>query len=539
MSGADKTPPNLDETQQFVPAPADSHDDVVSDQAGTADDARRSTQQPARLYRCICGKGVELASNPDRCPVCQREIGSDAPADLSLTMTIHADTPAVIDDRQPKKNDELIGKMLGHFEILELLGSGGMGQVYRALDTSLQRYVAVKLIRDRRRVPDERTSARLLQEAVAQARVNHPHVVTIFYVGRHENDPFLAMELVGTRSVADLLKSGPIPYQQTATIAAQITDALAKSCEMGIIHGDIKPNNILLDGEDAKLSDFGMSRMVGENQNESVLGGTPNYLAPELLAGATPTIQSDMYALGVTFFEMTFGRLPVQLSGISVSDWAKIHQTAEIVFPEVALDQVPALWLRILRRLLHKDPANRYPDYASLQADLRRVMPMRSKPARAIPRAMAWMLDVMLVSLFMIPFAFASQMLSPVTNLGWILKELSLGISQLIPVFIYFLLLVSWRQSVGRFLMSIRVVNQQNLPAPRLRLVLRDLLRLSPLWVSVIMQVTHMDGTWASGVITAATVLLLGVSCVAGFFSRASKTLLDRFFKTRVVIDMN
>ncbi len=156
----------------------------------------------------------------------------------------------------------------------------------------------------------------MLEEARAQARVNHPNVVHVYYVSRSEHQPYLAMELAPNGTVADLLKGGQLCFADVVDIGLQVAHALRASSKLQIVHGDIKPSNVLLSGRTAKLSDFGLARcLAGKLQSESNLSGTPNYMAPELCDGADRSVQSDMYAFGVMLYEMTFARLPFQFTG--------------------------------------------------------------------------------------------------------------------------------------------------------------------------------------------------------------------------------
>ena len=228
------------------------------------------------------------------------------------------------------------GRTFGHFKIVDSLGQGGMGQVFRALDTSLKRYVAVKVLRSGLSASTNARSSdfeieQLMQEAIAQARVIHPNITTIYYVGKEDETPFLAMELIYGQSIAEKIAEGPMVYSEIHSISSQLAGVLRFSHELDIIHGDIKPSNIMVQSNGiAKLSDFGLARRASKKQS-SPFGGTPNYLAPELLEGESSSIQSDMYALGVTLFEMTFGRLPVSVSGASMKEWIASHEQLSLI----------------------------------------------------------------------------------------------------------------------------------------------------------------------------------------------------------------
>ena len=224
--------------------------------------ARLGTAAPAGM-KCPCAHGGWQVAQ------CQRVISpdklrQDASLALTLQRTESIQVTVVGTTAQGDEGEatiQVLGRRFGHFELIEPLGQGGMGQVFRALDHSLQRFVAVKILRRGKNQNDERQIELLLQEAIAQARVNHPNVATIYYVGREGGDPFLAMEFLDGGTLAEKIKAGPLSYPEIASIAVQIVNALRVSHRYDIIHGDIKPTNLLIKGTgEVKLSDFGMAR---------------------------------------------------------------------------------------------------------------------------------------------------------------------------------------------------------------------------------------------------------------------------------------
>ncbi len=252
-------------------------------------------------YRCVCGRDFEINPNEGgTCPFCQRHFKPEAFASpLNATISITGiDEPDGESAFDLHCYDELPRQTYGHFELDRKLGSGGMGAVYRALDTSLQRFVAVKVMRYTDHNMDARIAS-MLREAVAQARLNHPNVVVIYYVGREGEEPFLAMELLPGPTLAERLKTeGKIPYADAIRYGIQVASALEHASKFGIVHGDIKPGNLILTAENnIKLSDFGLSTIASSPDKKVAVSGTPAYLAPELLK-EPGTVQSDMYALG-------------------------------------------------------------------------------------------------------------------------------------------------------------------------------------------------------------------------------------------------
>ena len=538
------------------------------------------------LYRCTCGTDLQLVPElGGTCHRCGREITPKILAhemsistitdgsfeifnplpvangvaskgslptrlDSQLTQTLQGDVtrkesgPPIFE--QP---ESLLGKSYGHFELKSPLGRGGMAQVYRALDTSLQRYVAVKVLRrdtlkggdattrQASQAADDLQVDKLLQEAVTQARLTHPNIVTIYFVGKQEGNPFLAMELVSGEPLNDRIAKGEMPFAEITSIANQITDALKHSYELGLIHGDIKPSNILLEKDGtAKLSDFGMARSI-ETETEGTIGGTPNYIAPELLQGQKPSMQSDVYALGVTLYEMSFGKMPVDLTGKAIGDWSEIHKSSNLEFPHPWPDRYPEVWKKMLAKMLAPNPEDRYQDYESLQADLSDVTPHSQVLARQFPRIVAAGIDWISVLLL----AGILQVVFELYQWGGTIANF-LRFSDLIPIIVYAVGIYIWRQSLGRSLMHIRVVNQYGLHPKPLRMLLRCFFRMQfPICGVGILLFADASIPWVE---TFISVLLLCCAFFllidAGFmaFDSRRRALHDLIMKTEVVVDI-
>jgi hypothetical protein len=451
---------------------------------------------------------------------------------MSMTMTFSDVRRAVGESTRPadSQRDHLIGSKLGHFEIIEPIGRGGMGQVYRALDTSLQRYVAVKVILTGSETGiDAESQSRLMYEAVAQARVNHPNIVTIYYVGRDAGTPFLAMELIDGQNASDLIQQGTVPYETLCSIAIRITHALDIASRTGIVHSDIKPQNLLIlpDGN-VKLSDFGMARIADRDEGK-LLGGTPNYLAPELLRGEKPSLQSDMYALGVTLFELSFGRLPVPLSGSSLQEWSRIHETASVKFPEPWPDHLPDGWKKVLDQLLQKNPQDRFSSYEELGQTLRSILPVPRPRAGLFARTVAWCIDAgSILFATALPLALASTLLRVPEDIANLMFLPVLGL--------YLAIVYAWRQSLGRELIHVKIVNQYSLTPGRKVMVFRECLRMV-FFCFVIL------GNLASFLVPLSQIPLLavGVALTAADLLYAAtwgrgQSLHDRLFRTKAVI---
>jgi serine/threonine protein kinase len=446
-------------------------------------------------------------------------------------------------------SEQMVGKTFGHFELVGPLGRGGMGQVYRALDTSLQRYVAVKILRSGIGTSTNATSSdreidMLLQEAIAQARVTHPNIVTIYFVGKEENAPFLAMELINGKPLSEMIAErgeNSMDYNTISSIATQISEALRYSFELDIIHGDIKPSNVLIqhDGT-AKLSDFGMARRVSQEQDRS-LGGTPNYIAPEMLNGAPTSIHSDIYALGVTLYEMSFGKLPIKLSGRTVKQWIDSHESAEIKFPEPWPEHLPEQWKHVLEGMLAKKTEQRYASYEPLIEDLKSINPGTQVAARRIPRLIAAMIDILIVLLLVAPLQalIGLQMIydfQPSHQIASIIMRL-LDLSSLIA---YTVLVFFWRQSIGRKLMHLRVVNEYGLSCSGKVMVVRSLIRMVFVWAILaggLIDYRSGNVSTVASVVQLLGGILLALNLAFFLIYEKGKSLHDLICKTRVVLD--
>lgn len=532
--------------------------------------------RPAVSYHCVCGESVELDLRAGgRCACCGRRYAAEV-ARVAASETIRMPSPFEVpiepevaepttdallgspQQSKPPGDDALTivvpesvqvdvplpsDRRLGHFRVVGRLGRGGMGDVFRALDESLQRYVALKVLRPG---TDGATAgsaglSRLLQEARAQARVNHPGVVHIYYVSPDPERPFLAMELVGGSTLADRLKAGPLPYATVIDVALQIARALRHAARYDVVHGDIKPGNILLAGDGGvKLGDFGLARRLSKGGGPvGPITGTPHYLPPEVVAGAEPDVRSDMYALGVMLFEMTFGRRPYTVETGKLLDQIEAHRSAPPEFPDPWPADLPEGWRDTLARLLEKDPADRYQTHDELIADLERVRPVDLPRAGRFNRAIAWAADLFLV------WAAEVLLLTPLMFLamrGGYVEEPVVSIA-LTAAGGLILAAASWLQSVwtsspGKALFQLRIVDRHGLTPGRSVLAGRMALQLLPAWGMVVGNaVALVLGDFLGMGLTVGAMVASAIDASVAFVRRDGRSLHDFLFRTRVVLD--
>jgi serine/threonine protein kinase len=267
----------------------------------------------------------------------------------------------------------MIGQTISHYHILEKLGEGGMGVVYKA-DTTLDRIVALKFLPSHLAASEE-DKARFIQEAKAASALNHPNVCTIHAIEEHEGQLFIAMEFVDGQTLRE--KRGSVNFKQAIDIGIQIADGLAAAHEKGIVHRDIKPENIMIrkDGI-SQIMDFGLAKLRGSGSKitrltkEGSTIGTAGYMSPEQVQGQETDHRSDIFSFGVVLYELLTGQLPFK----------GVHETA-LAYEIVNVDPPPMSALKpeidpnldaIILQCLEKDPRERNQSVAQISLDLKR-----------------------------------------------------------------------------------------------------------------------------------------------------------------------
>ena len=283
----------------------------------------------------------------------------------------------------------MIGKTISHYKILEELGRGGMGVVYRAEDAKLDRIVALKFLAPSA-VGGEEDRARFLHEAKAAAALSHPNICTIYEVDESDGQHFIAMQYVEGQDLGELIGQSPLKIDEAVDIAFQAAAGLQEAHEKNIVHRDIKPANMMISGKGrVKIMDFGLAKALGRTmltRADSTLG-TYAYMSPEQSRGENVDSRTDIWSLGVVLYEMITGRLPFRGDYEQAVVYSILSEEPE---PVTALRTgVPMELERIISKCLRKDPGRRYQGMADLVADLRQVHEAFTPDGRTVAAAQA------------------------------------------------------------------------------------------------------------------------------------------------------
>ncbi|OVE79514.1 hypothetical protein BVY01_02300, partial [bacterium I07] len=254
----------------------------------------------------------------------------------------------------------MIGKVISHFKILEKLGEGGMGVVYKAHDTKLDRTVALKFLPSHI-TANETDKARFLQEAKAAAALNHSNVCTIHEIREHENQQFIVMEYVEGVTLSEKIKSGPLELKTVIDYAMQIGEGLKAAHAKGIVHRDIKSSNIMVtEANQIKVMDFGLAKLRGSTKLTKTTStiGTLAYMSPEHLQNKDIDARTDIFSYGVVLYEMLTGELPFKGDYDSALMYSIVNDDPEPV--SKFRSDLSSEFMHIMNRVLEKDPEDRY-----------------------------------------------------------------------------------------------------------------------------------------------------------------------------------
>ncbi len=303
----------------------------------------------------------------------------------------------------------MIGQRLGHYCILEKIGAGGMGEVYRARDEQLERDVAIKLLPSGA-LADEAARKRFRKEALALSKLNHPNIETVHDFGTQEVVDFLVMEYVAGETLTDKLATRPLPEKEVARLGQQLAEGLTAAHGQGVIHRDLKPGNLRVtpDGR-LKILDFGLAKLLRPVSDTAATesftetqgaAGTLPYMAPEQLRGEKVDARSDLWAAGAVLYEMATGqRAFPEVQGPRLID-AILHQAP--LPPRGLNGKISAELEQAILKCLEKEPENRYQSARELVVDLRRLSGPVPMAARPRPRVWRWQLGASLAAVMIL-----------------------------------------------------------------------------------------------------------------------------------------
>lgn len=327
-----------------------------------------------------CGQDSELRKEMDSLLAgAEQSRGAlEVPA-LDLAARILAD-----DNSRSNFDVPLVGRTFAHYRIECKLGEGGMGVVYKARDTRLDRFVALKLLRVQRTADPER-KRRFVQEAKAASALNHPNIITVHDIASDADVDFIVMEFISGKTLGQLIGRKGLPLETALKYSVQIADALAAAHGAGIVHRDLKPGNVMVTASGlVKILDFGLAKLSEPDISETasrhstgpvtqagMIVGTAGYMSPEQARGEELDARTDLFSLGIVLYELATGKTPFSGQTFAALMRAILHETP--VPPSHINPEVPVRLEEIIQKALEKDPEVRYQHAADLGSDLKRL----------------------------------------------------------------------------------------------------------------------------------------------------------------------
>jgi uncharacterized RDD family membrane protein YckC len=517
--------------------------------------------QAGALYRCVCGHDIPVkGKEPVACPTCGRlhhrpegvELGAAETIVVSKSGRSGSGRSAAVGTRPGAESvaleapadarPNLVGRGIDHFEVLEELGRGGMGTVYRALDRSLERYVALKVLDSAVALSQQDIVEAFTHEARTQARVSHPGIATIYYVGKFEGMTYFAMEIVPGRDLESWLDEGPLPFRQVVNAAVQVVQALKEAQARGVIHRDVKPGNIILsDSGRVKVTDFGLSKT--EKGGLQITGarnitGTPYYIAPEQARGESTDFRTDIYSLGATVYHLAYGRPP--FDGDNFMAVIAKHLGDPVRFPTSPPQDVPKALPIVIGRMMAKRPEERYASYEELEKALQELRPEAQTPSTVRRRITAALLDTMM--LFIVASIFTMVVGLGATLLGRSIDQRSTavqGVAWGVAAVLAIAGQANRGATAGKLFGRMRIARVDGFPVERWRLALRGICQfLVPLAGGAVSAAALLGLAPSANTVAAILLGTLAVSIVDFLWtlrSRDCRTFHDLALKTWVI----
>ncbi|UCE41820.1 MAG: protein kinase [Candidatus Aminicenantes bacterium] len=314
----------------------------------------------------------------NKCPKCKTENPSDSKYCKECATRLPSSeelTPLPTETIQAPKKELTTGSIFaGRYQIMTELGKGGMGRVYRALDQKINEEVAIKLIKPEI-AKDKRTIERFSNELKMARKIAHRNVCKMYYLGEEEGAHYITMEYIPGEDLKSMIRmSGQLSTSTVIKIAGQVCDGLNEAHRLGVIHRDLKPNNIMIDKQgNARIMDFGIARSLSTEgiTGSGIIIGTPEYMSPEQVEGKETDQRSDIYSLGVILYEMATGRVPFE--GDTPFTIGVKHKSEMPTNPQELNDQIPDDLSEIILKCLEKDKEKRFQSAEEVQTDLTRI----------------------------------------------------------------------------------------------------------------------------------------------------------------------
>ncbi|MBA3499834.1 MAG: protein kinase [Deltaproteobacteria bacterium] len=404
-------------------------------------------------------------------------LAAPSPASPDPTATSRGNAP------MPVGHGLAVGQQLGHFRIERKLGAGGMGEVYLATDLALDRPVAVKVLPEAL-AKDPKRRERMIREARAQARVSHPNVGHMYFIGEEDGRVFFAMEYVNGKTLGDAIAEGPMSVDDALSVIRAAALGLREAHREGFTHRDVKPSNLMLDGHGmVKVLDFGLA--AGEAGvlsdgpvAQTSLAGTPLYMAPEQARGEGVDLRADIYALGATLFHLICGKPPFQAD--SVDELLSMHATS--VRPSVPRRGIPRTQFGaidgLIARMMAAKPDDRFASYDELLRAIELASSAQTRPGGFGVRTIAMGIDFVLLLVTAGGLSMLVESLSGQRVKGDIVMQTA--------IIAYFALTTArWGRTLGKSIFELEVVDVITTQRPTLaRCVRRAVIMFGVPWLA-------------------------------------------------------
>ena len=362
--------------------------DRLAAMAGSPEGPRMPTPAAGRQLPSAVAEVIKRAIDETPRHRAAVELAAELRAALTSASASEAGTTVVVHAQAPA---DLLGQTVKHYRILERLGRGGMGVVYKAEDTRLRRSVALKFLPPES-VADPVAKERFVREARAASALDHPNICTVYEIGEAETgELFIAMAYYEGVTLRKRLELAPLPVAEAIDVAEQLARGLARAHERGIVHRDIKPENVIITGDGvAKILDFGLAKLAGQATvtGAGVTGGTIAYMSPEQAGGMSVDHRSDVWSLGVVLYEMLAGQRPFRGESSASVINAILHREPAPL--EALRSGLPERLSRIVRRALQKEPRDRYQNMTEFAADLVAVRRPEGEQPVSLPSRSRW-----------------------------------------------------------------------------------------------------------------------------------------------------